>query len=236
MTQAGSRRVQYLRLGIIAGTVILLVACGVCAIEAGRLATDVYRLLRRTTTPVHPTSAGEPTRVTHLPATAAPADPPNPSKARAYTPTPTRACPTVVCEPTTVIYLPVTVVYIVPEPSATETCTPTPTEPSPSRTPAGAVIKLHAILAGCCGAGAPLPTVIQRQDDDGTWHDVDSWQGPLDENGEMQWWVSEEECGQGPFRWVVWDQCGCSVLAVSEPFHLPEQPGEVLVVEVRQQP
>lgn len=183
------------RLGIIVVSIVLVLACSLCAIEVSLLGRDLG-----------------------LP----------PTRCRA-----TATSPTVVCEQPTATCKPATAACPIHEPTKTRTCAPTATLPCPSPTPSGAVIKLHVIMAGCYRAGTPLPTIVQWQDGPGAWHDVHGWQGPLDPSSERLWWVAEEECGKGPFRWVIFDECGCSILAISKPFHLPQHPDEILVIEVR---
>lgn len=46
-------------------------------------------------------------------------------------------------------------------------------------------------------------TVVQWQDRQGNWHNVDGWQGWPD-NGGKKWWVAGKDFGTGPFRWMVY--------------------------------
>lgn len=75
-------------------------------------------------------------------------------------------------------------------------------------------------------------SVVQWQGTDGVWHDVDGWQGTV-ENGFKQWRVAPRHYGQGPFRWVVWNQDRTRVVAVSNPFILPDTETTPLIVELK---
>lgn len=86
-----------------------------------------------------------------------------------------------------------------------------------------------------------LWTVVQWQHPQGTWHDVEGWQGTLDEvkssengavTGYKTWWVGGEHMGKGPFRWLVYQGKDGRLLATSESFDLPSINGALLVVEV----
>lgn len=65
---------------------------------------------------------------------------------------------------------------------------------------------------------------VQWQDVNGTWRNVEGWQGSLqtDDLGTqyVQWMVSAENLGEGPFRWVVMQSDG-PVWGVSANFDLP---------------
>jgi len=74
-------------------------------------------------------------------------------------------------------------------------------------------------------------TVVQWQDSNGTWHDVEGWQGPLNED-RKKWWVSQRDFGRGPFRWAVYQDQGGDLLAISEPFYLPGTANEFVPIEV----
>ncbi|MCB0170599.1 MAG: hypothetical protein KDJ97_08610 [Anaerolineae bacterium] len=88
--------------------------------------------------------------------------------------------------------------------------------------PAGAAIEL--VAPGHPGAWS----VVQWQDINGDWQDVDGWQGSLDQSGQRRWWVAAKDFGTGPFRWVVGDTAAPT--AASEPFHLPAVGAATLVV------
>lgn len=107
--------------------------------------------------------------------------------------------------------------------------TPTPARSShtDSDKPIGAHIELHVqpISLG-------LWTVVQWQDSTGAWHNVEGWQGTLDEGHKKSWWVAKADFGKGPFRWVTYQSQGGLLLATSESFFLPNQANEIMHVEV----
>jgi len=76
-------------------------------------------------------------------------------------------------------------------------------------------------------------TIVQWQDSAGGWHDIDGWQGTLDEGDQKMWWLASDLFGKGPFRWLVYQSTrGEKLLAASESFYLPDAEGEKLWVEV----
>ncbi len=103
---------------------------------------------------------------------------------------------------------------------------PRPVPPSPTPTlPLGAGIELrvHTTRVG-------LWSIVQWQDGLGKWHDVEGWRGGLNERNRQIWWVSPQDMGTGPFRWLVLDGEGGDVLTASEPFYLPAVPGQLLII------
>jgi hypothetical protein len=83
--------------------------------------------------------------------------------------------------------------------------------------------------------------MVQWQDPQGKWHDVEGWQGTLDEvqvgqdgtvTGYKTWWLGEENMGKGPFRWQVYRGKGSKLLATSEPFDLPNINKATLEIKV----
>lgn len=92
--------------------------------------------------------------------------------------------------------------------------------------PVGATIELVGVEAA---AGAW--TVVQWQDSNGDWHNVEGWQGTLTATGQS-WWVHPKDFGRGPFRWVVQSDPGGPVTAISEPFYLPAFPHETLQISI----
>ena len=111
--------------------------------------------------------------------------------------------------------------------------TPTPIRQSESNGdddkdsgPVGAYIELRAQ-----NASAGAWSVVQWQDNAGGWHDVESWQGTLD-NGYRRWWVAPKVFDTGPFRWVVYRSPGGPVIATSVPFNLPAEAKQTVRVEV----
>lgn len=107
-------------------------------------------------------------------------------------------------------------------PRPTPTAVPTPAAPKPT----GGIIELQ--VTGV--QDADLWTLIQWQDGDGRWHDVDGWQGTLDDGHSKTWWVGAKELDTGPFRWVV--QQDGAISGVSTPFKLPASPLESVIVIV----
>ena len=78
-------------------------------------------------------------------------------------------------------------------------------------------------------------TVVQWQDAQGVWRDVEGWRGEAS-HSEISWWVAEKDFGKGPFRWAIYPEGGPFIervegsviyrkaqpmLAVSQPFFLP---------------
>jgi hypothetical protein len=136
---------------------------------------------------------------------------------------------------------------------------PTPTSPPPTWTPgpappktptrkpgpAGGFIKLCVQLTPSAlwdtVGWQDLWTVVEWQDARGAWHDVEGWQGGLDEvvtgeDGEVvghkTWWVVKSDLGTGPFRWVIYRSRQGTRLATSQPFDLPDTKGRTVRVEV----
>jgi hypothetical protein len=64
---------------------------------------------------------------------------------------------------------------------------------------------------------------VQWQDPAGAWRDVDGWAGPLDptQGGYVYHYVDPKDFGKGPFRWVVSDKQGGTVLGMSDTFYFP---------------
>ena len=75
-------------------------------------------------------------------------------------------------------------------------------------------------------------TIVQWQDAHGEWHDVEGWQGTLDDSEEKRWWVAPKDFSTGPFRWLVYENAQENLLATSEPFYLPSYADEVIKIEV----
>jgi len=76
-------------------------------------------------------------------------------------------------------------------------------------------------------------TVVQWQDSNGNWRNIDSWQGELDERNQKLWWVAEDNFGQGPFRWMVYENRTGAALALSSPFYLPASAEQSIMIELR---
>lgn len=136
-----------------------------------------------------------------------------------------------------------TLVQAAPETLPPRPPTPTPTQATsqtPSRAPTGALIILETTFDNDWPsrglAWQDLWTMVQWQDGNGAWHDVEGWQGTLDEVegslGWKTWWLAPDIFGRGPFRWVVYEQQDGPVMVISESFHLPDQKGGSRTVEV----
>ncbi len=108
--------------------------------------------------------------------------------------------------------------------------TPVPTRPSGGDqhdSPSGAHIVLRVP-----SAPADVWTVVQWQDSAGGWHDVDGWQGTLDADNRIVWWLAPDLFGKGPFRWSVYQGDRAKLLTTSASFYLPGSAGEERQVEV----
>lgn len=78
-----------------------------------------------------------------------------------------------------------------------------------------------------------LWTAVQWQDDAGEWRDVEGWQGTFDSaSDKVAWYVGENHLGEGPFRWLVYEIRWGDLIAMSDPFFLPSQNGEVLQIDL----
>ena len=64
---------------------------------------------------------------------------------------------------------------------------------------------------------------VQWQDPAGGWHDVNGWAGPLNaaQGGYVYHYVDPKDFGKGPFRWVVSEKQGGTVLGMSGEFYFP---------------
>jgi hypothetical protein len=128
-----------------------------------------------------------------------------------------------------------------PIPTATSTPVPKPTSPPAT----GSLIELHVRFPQAWPWDRmhwqELWTVVQWQDDQGLWRNVEGWQGTLDsvatgEDGGIvgykKWWVAHGDSGKGPFRWVVSKSQGGAPLSTSASFSLPESAGKTVLIEV----
>ena len=91
--------------------------------------------------------------------------------------------------------------------------------------PVGAYIVLQMGSASAEAWG-----VVQWLGDDGNWHDVEGWQGPIQSNN--RWWVAAKDFNTGPFRWAIKNGSGGETLGTSESFTLPQFPNETVSVSV----
>ncbi len=73
--------------------------------------------------------------------------------------------------------------------------------------------------------------VVQWQDENGDWQEIEGWRGDL-KNGRARWWVSPDLYGHKPFRWMIFSQPGGTLLAASPEFAMPANSGEMLVWRV----
>lgn len=120
-----------------------------------------------------------------------------------------------------------------------ETNVDTAPAPSPTLTPQPLAVQLlYPKLTGAFIELQAEPlrpglwTRIQWQDAFGAWRDIEGWQGFFNEDQRVLWYVGEEHLGNGPFRWLVYENQGGDLLATSQPFSMPSRSGEVLRVEV----
>jgi hypothetical protein len=122
--------------------------------------------------------------------------------------------------------------------TSTPTATAAPPPPRPTLTPTpiaarstGSYIELRVPTDNI-----NLWTVVQWQDAQGNWHDVETWRGILDEinnhKGDKLWWVYPRDYGKGPFRWAIFDRPDGQLLAVSRSFNLPAAANQHEIVEV----
>jgi hypothetical protein len=126
---------------------------------------------------------------------------------------------------------------------------PTPdatAEPVPASLSTGSLIRLQLQLPSetlsRVDSWQMLWTVVQWQDPEGSWHDVEGWQGTFDDftddtkqrvaEGQKLWWVAPGDLGTGPFRWLIKQSHDGEHLAISAPFQLPDTDGTLLPVEV----
>lgn len=107
-----------------------------------------------------------------------------------------------------------------------------PTSPPPAAAPAAATSEGAWIELYVPDADPELWTVVQWQDARGGWHDVEGWQGTLDDR-KKRWWVAPGHFGNGPFRWVLLRERGGPPLATSQTFNLPGNALDVLGIELR---
>jgi hypothetical protein len=111
------------------------------------------------------------------------------------------------------------------------TLTPTPLAATSPGNPIGSYIELRLPTDNI-----NLWTVVQWQDSQGGWHDVENWRGILDDinqhQGEKVWWVYLRDYGKGLFRWQVSQNPGGKVLVTSHTFNLPGSANQHVIVEV----
>jgi hypothetical protein len=140
---------------------------------------------------------------------------------------------------------------LTPSPAMTTTPTLSPT-PDPTSQPAGERKQLGAYIKLRVEFPQAWPwnqvhwqepcTVVEWQDDQGKWHNVENWRGSLDRVeitthgrvfGEKTWWVGERDFGDGLFRWQVYRSSQeVQRLVTSETFDLPQAAGETVTINV----
>ncbi|MEM8859320.1 MAG: hypothetical protein AAGD96_13415 [Chloroflexota bacterium] len=82
-------------------------------------------------------------------------------------------------------------------------------------------------------------TVVQWQDSKNRWHDVSGWSGhptwhQPTQTWVVEWWVARKNFGEGPFRWVVYqDATKRQQILVSTPFELMKQNRQDQTVEMQ---
>jgi hypothetical protein len=111
-------------------------------------------------------------------------------------------------------------------PRPTPVLTTTPTAVPSTYVREGGLIELHIhpVQTG-------LWTLVQWQDARGQWHDVDGWQGTVDDTLQV-WWVAPRDFGKGPFRWRIHQSYGGQLLATSQSFSLPQRTGVTVRIDV----
>lgn len=123
---------------------------------------------------------------------------------------------------------------------------PTPTPPKPTWTPGAPPLKTptpgptfgSTLELQITGTAVVLNywTVVQWQNENRAWYDVEGWRGTLDDLqsgvGLKDWWVDKGNFGEGPFRWQVYRSFGGAWLANSDSFDLPTSSRQPVVVVV----
>jgi len=100
---------------------------------------------------------------------------------------------------------------------------PTPPTAVPSSAPQGANIVLQT--------QAGMWSVVQWQDVNGNWNDVEGWRGTVGD-GFVKWWVAQKDFGTGPFRWAVSPYAGSEFTSAGDAFYLPSVANETLIIAV----
>jgi hypothetical protein len=124
---------------------------------------------------------------------------------------------------------------------ATGTSTSTTNNPPVAATASTMIMSLNCPSSGCnagaiTGKFSGLPgnswITVEWLDSTGMWQPVIGWQGPadlIDGSGNLvkQFGVYQQNYGQGPFRWAVYNApSGGSLLEVSPNFNLPSADGQ----------
>lgn len=72
---------------------------------------------------------------------------------------------------------------------------------------------------------------VEWQDSNGDWQPVEGWAGTLNSQGQRRWWVAAKDFGTGPFRWVVSQSPEGPVIFTSQPFSLPVEAHQIIVID-----
>lgn len=105
---------------------------------------------------------------------------------------------------------------------------------TPASTPIEPAIEGGFIQLQVSDVAAAGWTAVQWQDNAKNWHTVDGWQGTLEANGQMSWYVGPENLGRGPFRWLIFDAPEGKLLLKSDSFFLPDHALETTIVLANQ--
>jgi hypothetical protein len=122
----------------------------------------------------------------------------------------------------TITPIPQQTVTLIPQQTVTRIPRPTLTA-KPQSQPVKEV-KARIILTLDIGQFVPLHwwTIVQWENFDGGWHDVNGWRGQFNQNSQVVWGVNQKDFGTGPFRWIIYDTENANkVLWTSDSFHLP---------------
>ncbi|MDA0244171.1 MAG: hypothetical protein OT477_12200 [Chloroflexi bacterium] len=84
-------------------------------------------------------------------------------------------------------------------------------------------------------SSAPIPlaqnkTIVQWQNEAGDWFDVTGWQGELNQQKQVVWWVAPQHLGQSPFRWLIFREN--NQVLTSPSFTLPTSGGQIIRLQV----
>lgn len=133
--------------------------------------------------------------------------------------------------PTSIVLTP-TATATPADPTPTTPTDPTPTVQATVQPTAAATatrIPVATLLLKVTKAQAGLGSVVQWQNAQGQWLDIEGWRGAVN-HGKTIWWVEPKDWGKAHYRWVVYEAASGKIMATSQPFSLPKQRGEVLTV------
>lgn len=120
-------------------------------------------------------------------------------------------------------------------PTLTPTATLLPTN-TPAPTPVATTIpSAEGGLIILDASAAPIPlaqnkTIVQWQNEAGDWFDVTGWQGELNQQKQVVWWVAPQHLGQSPFRWLIFREN--NQVLTSPSFTLPTSGGQIIRLQV----